>query len=86
MLHILPENFYKTRYYGILSSRNKQKDIAKCREILGVAKNKKPKKAEIVQPCSDRELPNKEISVGYNQCPNCKAGTMHSIKINIRAA
>jgi hypothetical protein len=51
MLHILPENFYKIRYYGILSSRNKKKDIAKCREILRVVKNKKP---EIVQSCSDR--------------------------------
>lgn len=86
LLHILPENFYKTRYYGILSSRSKQKAIARCRELLGVAKDKEPKEAEIVQTCSDRELPNKEISVGYNQCPNCKVGTMHFLGINIRAA
>jgi len=86
LLHILPENFYKIRYYGILSSRSKQKAIARCRELLGVAKDKEPKEAEIVQTCSDRELPNKEISVGYNQCPNCKVGTMHFLGINIRAA
>ena len=91
MLHILPENFYKTRYYGILRSRNKQKDIAKCRKLLGVAKDKKPEETEIVQACSDRKSPNKESSlvpsgVGYNQCPNCKAGTMHFVKIRTRAA
>lgn len=81
MLHILPENFYKIRYYGILSSRNKQKDIARCRELLGVEKNKEQKKVEIVQACLD-----KKILVGYPQCPNCRAGTMHLIKINTRAA
>lgn len=81
MLHILPENFYKIRYYGILSSRNKQKDIAKCRELLGVAKNKEPKKAKRSQTLID-----KEILVGNSQCPNCRAGTMHFLRINIRAA
>jgi predicted Zn-ribbon and HTH transcriptional regulator len=86
MLHILPDNFYKTRYYGILSSRNKQKDIAKCRELLGVVKNKESKKVEIVQACCGRELPNEKKSIGYNQCPNCKTGTMQTIKVNIRAA
>ena len=87
MLHILPENFYKIRYYGLLSSRSKQKAIARCRELLGTAaKDREPKQAEMVQTCSNRELPSKEISVGYNQCPNCKVGTMHFLEINIRAA
>lgn len=81
ILHILPKNFYKIRYYGILSSRNKQKDIAKCREILGVAKDKEPKKVEIAETWFD-----KEILIGYDQCPNCTAGTMHTIRNNIRAA
>jgi len=81
MLHIVPENFYKIRYYGILSSRNKQKDIARCREILGVVKEMEPKKAEITQTWID-----KEILVGTSQCPNCRAGTMHFLRINIRAA
>ncbi|HAB54254.1 MAG TPA: IS91 family transposase [Ignavibacteriales bacterium] len=81
MLHILPENFYKIRYYGILSSRNKQKDIARCREILGVVNEKEPKKVEIAQTRLD-----KEILVGTSQCPNCRVGTMHFLRINIRAA
>lgn len=81
MLHILPENFYKIRYFGLLSSRNKQKDIAKCREIFGVSKNMEVKKAEKLQTYVDEE-----ILVGYPQCPNCGAGTMHFLRINIRAA
>jgi len=81
MLHILPKNFYKIRYYGILSSRNKQKDIARCREILGVVKEMELKKAEITQTWID-----KEILVGTSQCPNCRIGIMHFLRINIRAA
>jgi len=81
MLHILPENFYKIRYYGILSSRSKQKDIAKCREILGDVKDTEVKKAEKLQTCE-----NEEILVGYPRCPNCGVGTMHFLRLNIRAA
>ncbi|KPA15067.1 transposase, partial [Candidatus Magnetomorum sp. HK-1] len=34
-LHALPENFYRIRNYGFLSTRNKKKDLAICRELLG---------------------------------------------------
>jgi hypothetical protein len=86
MLHILPENFYKIRYYGLLGSRNKQKNITKCRELIlvpseGVVKNKELKKAEIVETLLD-----KEILINYDLCPNCRAGTMRFLRINIRAA
>ena len=81
MLHILPENFYKIRYYGILSSRNKQQDTARCREILGVTEDKGTKKTK-----TPDTRPDKERLIDYGQCPNCRAGKMHFIKINIRAA
>lgn len=88
MLHILPENFYKIRYYGLLSSRNKQRDIAKSREILGVnanesllGKNKETEKTETTQSWSDKEIP-----IRYENCPNCRVGTMRLVRINIRAA
>jgi hypothetical protein len=86
MLHILPENFYKIRYYGLLGSRNKKKNITKCRELIlvpseGVVKNKELKKAEIAETLFD-----KEILINYDLCPNCRAGTMRFLRINIRAA
>ena len=81
MLHILPENFYKIRYYGLLGSRNKEQNIFKCRELLGVVKNKEIKKVEIV-----RALHDKETLIDYGLCPNCRVGTMHTLRINIRAA
>src|SRR3989304_4368970 len=35
MLHILPGNFYKIRYYGILSRRNKKTKLTRSGELLG---------------------------------------------------
>ncbi|HAY34159.1 MAG TPA: IS91 family transposase [Bacteroidetes bacterium] len=88
MLHILPENFYKIRYYGLLSCRNKRKEIASSREILGVnanesllGKNKETDKTETTQSWFDKEIP-----ISYENCPNCRVGTMRLPRINIRAA
>jgi hypothetical protein len=35
LLHVLPKNFYKIRYDGLLSSRNRKK-LERCKAILGV--------------------------------------------------
>jgi hypothetical protein len=36
LLHVLPGNFYKIRYYGIWSSRNRKTKLKHCQELLGV--------------------------------------------------
>ena len=89
-LHILPEGFYKIRYYGILSSRNKQRDLAKCREILCKQRNEKSAKKAIT--FSSDKIEKKEgqkdtdLKVSWKVCPVCKQGTMNCLTINIRAA
>ena len=35
--HVLPSGFMRIRHYGLLASRAKKKDLARCRELLGVA-------------------------------------------------
>jgi len=34
LLHVLPEGFFRIRYYGILSSRNAKTKLRLCRELL----------------------------------------------------
>jgi hypothetical protein len=34
LLHVLPPEFFKIRYYGILSSRNKRTKLEKCQDII----------------------------------------------------
>ncbi|PJB00068.1 MAG: IS91 family transposase [Ignavibacteriales bacterium CG_4_9_14_3_um_filter_30_11] len=68
LLHILPNNFYKIRYYGILSSRNKKEKLSMCKQILGVNENEK----ETVE--SDNLEYGKHIDA--SKCPKCKKGRM----------
>ena len=37
LLHILPERFRRTRYYGLMGGPEKNKNLALCRKLLGVA-------------------------------------------------
>ena len=83
MLHILPEGFFKIRYYGILSSRNKKKALAQCREILA------KEDASINQTANKvrTELIQTEVTIrDIKKCPQCKAGMMGCINVAIRAA
>jgi len=38
MLHVLPENFVKIRFYGILAGSHRKENIQLCRELLGLPK------------------------------------------------
>jgi hypothetical protein len=72
LLHVLPDNFYKIRYYGILSSRNKKIKLAQCRRILGI----KERIEESVIPKSWKEMVYELTGVDVTRCPECKEGRM----------
>jgi len=73
MLHILPEGFFKIRYYGILSSRNKKAALKRCREILVELNAEKKSLQVLVEP--------------YRWiCSKCIEGNLFVVGVNIRAA
>ena len=39
LLHILPFKYFKIRYYGLFSNRNRKKKIKICKEVLGLIDN-----------------------------------------------
>jgi len=69
-MHILPRRFVKIRYYGILSS--KQKDRAKS--LLA-------KKPETKITETRRERVVRLTGFDYNLCPVCKTGFMHTVEL-----
>lgn len=77
MLHILPENFYKIRYYGILSNRNKRRDIAKSREILQRNDSAEAEKDEASTTDAEKEEDIGQSLPKWRKCPNCKAGIIY---------
>ena len=69
-LHILPRRFVKIRYYGILSS--KQKDLVKPLQA------KKPE-TTVKETAQGRIV--RLTGFDRYQCPFCKAGTMHTVEL-----
>jgi len=69
-LHILPYRFVKIRYYGILSSKQKQQ--------LKPLQTKKPE-SEVKETAQERIV----RLTGFDRfkCPFCKTGTMHTIEL-----
>ncbi len=69
-LHILPYRFVKMRYYGLLSS--KQKDVLKPLQ---------PKKPETKAGENTQQRIVRLTGFNRFECPFCKAGVMHTVEL-----
>jgi len=75
LLHVLPENFMKIRYFGFLSHRNKKQAINLIRKFIGSDMPLQEKTKETVLEMMLR-LTGQDISC----CPMCKKGKMTIIR------
>jgi len=73
--HVLPREFFKIRYYGILSSRNKKNKLEKCRQILGTSNNQ-----EESEKIDRRQLILKLTGIDPAICPKCKNGLFRRVE------
>ncbi len=64
LLHILPDGLVKIRHYGLLGNRNKRKNLARCRDILGVTA-----KATEREPWET--LLKRLTGIDIMECPHC---------------
>ena len=69
LLHILPANFMKIRYYGILGNKSKKKKLLKCKILTRT-------KIYIKEKLPTLELLKKTLGKDFNLCPCCKKGHM----------
>lgn len=75
LLHILPERFVRIRYYGLLSTRTREEDLALCRQLLGVVKGPSAGEEESWQELLSR-LTGKDSTL----CPHCEQGHLRWVK------
>jgi hypothetical protein len=71
LLHILPDQFVKIRYYGILSTRNRNTKLLKCKELFGVQLSETDE-----ERLSWQELLEKLTGIDPTLCPHCKEGKL----------
>ncbi len=75
LLHVLPYNFMKIRYFGFLSHRNKKQAIKIIRQLINPD-------ASLPQKVEETYLEMMQRLTGQDLlcCPNCKKGRMTIIK------
>ncbi len=75
LLHVLPENFMKIRYFGFLSHRNKKQAVKLIRKFIDP-------NAIVPQKSEETVLEMMKRLTGHDLlcCPNCKKGKMTIIK------
>jgi hypothetical protein len=70
LFHVLPDKFVKVRHYGILSTRNKNTKLLKCKQLLGAPTGGKE------EELSWQELVLKLTGVDPTLCPLCGKGKL----------
>ena len=73
LLHVLPEQFVKIRYYGILSHRSRKGKLLRCKMLLGVVTSEKP---EQVSKETWEDLFTRITGIDPRICPHCGKGKM----------
>jgi hypothetical protein len=73
LLHILPDQFVKIRYYGILSHRNRKRKLLWCKKLLEVLTNNEP---EEVPRETWEDLLTRITGIDPRVCPLCGKGKM----------
>lgn len=70
LLHILPDRFVRIRYYGLLANRHRQRDLERCRALLGA----EPSAAEPAQREDWQAVFARVTGQDPTLCPECGHG------------
>lgn len=73
LLHVLPDQFVKIRYYGILSHRSRKGKLLRCKRLLGALPGKEP---EQVPKETWQDLLTRMTGIDPRVCPRCGKGKM----------
>jgi hypothetical protein len=73
LLHVLPEQFVKIRYYGILSHRNRKGKLLRCKKLLGVVTSEE---LDAAPKETWQDLLTRITGIDPRICPHCGKGKM----------
>jgi hypothetical protein len=73
LLHVLPDQFVKIRYYGIMSHRSRKTKLSRCKRLLGVAAREE---TEEVPKETWQDLLTRITGIDPTICPHCGKGKM----------
>ena len=80
LLHVLPEGFVRIRYYGLLANRDRQRTLARCRELLALTTSAEPSKDEAPAREGWQARLGRLTGQDPTLCPQCGRGHLRRIE------
>ena len=83
LMHVLPSGFVRIRHYGLLSNRNRSKQLRRCRQLLAGTESTVPKSpdTDIHSPDATKvQEDNDETLKPSYRCPCCGKQTMQIVE------
>ena len=80
LLHVLPLGFQRIRYYGFLANRDRQEQLARCRELLGMSAEPQVRRESTTEP-DYRDRLAALTGISLYQCPACHTGRMLTVEM-----
>jgi hypothetical protein len=73
LIHVLPDGFHPTRYYGFRGNSHRAQKLAPCRELLGMTR---PPERLMDTLADYRDRFETLTGQSLRECPNCRSGIM----------
>ena len=82
LIHVPPEGFQRIRYYGLFGNRYRKEKLARCRELLDMAKPEPPPAGAEGETKTDyRDQVEHLTGVSLRECSVCHHGRMVCIEV-----
>ena len=81
LIHVLPDGFHRIRHYGFLANCHRERKLALCRKLLGMA----PMEPTADPPADYRDRFEALTGCSLHECPHCRTGIMVVIGCIARA-
>jgi len=78
LFHVLPRGFMRIRHFGFLANARRKKNLALCRELLGVHGEQNPASASAEDW---KERYERLTGESLDMCPACHQGRLVTIEI-----
>ena len=75
LLNVLPSGFRRIRHYGLNANRDRNRKLARCRELIG---QPEPERAEPEPP---RDMMLRLTGIDIARCPHCRLRTLRRMPI-----
>ena len=80
LLHVLPKGFVRIRYYGLMAHRHRQRNIARCRQLINASTATDSPSNQTVTAAPDPDVNTQSSPHTLRPCPFCQTGHLEYVR------